>query len=153
MVSSRLVIKDDELGPVHSSAHPARGVVSMASLFISRFQLKPEKRDEFVRTLKTMYEGASDLIRKETNCVFYGFGRNPNEFVAIESWKSEDTVNALRASEEFKKGFTALMSCVVAPMKLEIFRDWNDDASVFALYPVGESKLHPKVNGLATLFV
>jgi quinol monooxygenase YgiN len=124
----------------------------MASLFISRYHLKPEKRDEFVRTLKAMYEGGKDFIHKETNFVYYGFGRDPNEFVAVESWKNEATVNALRATEDFKKGFAVLMSCAAAPMELEMFRDWDDDASVFDLYPRGESKLHPKVNGLATLF-
>lgn len=125
----------------------------MASVFISRYQLKPEKRDEFVRALRAMYEGGRDFIRQETHFVFYGFGRVPNEFVAIESWKSEATVNALRASEDFKKGFAVLMSCAAAPMELEMFRDWDDAASVFDLYPRGESRLHPKVNGLATVFV
>jgi len=88
----------------------------MASLFISRYRLKPEKRDDFVRTLKAMYEGGREFIEQQTNFCFYGFGRDPDEFVAIESWKSEDVVNALRATEEFKQGFTALMSCASAPM-------------------------------------
>lgn len=124
----------------------------MASLFISRYHLKPEKRDEFVRTLKSMYEAGRDFITKETHFVFYGFGRDPNELVAIESWKNEATVNALRASEDFKKGFAILMNCASAPMEIEMFRDWTDDTSVFDVYPRGESKLHPKVNGLSTLF-
>jgi quinol monooxygenase YgiN len=124
----------------------------MANLFISRYRLKPEKRDEFVRTLKSMIEAGRDFIASETNFVYYGFGRDPNEFVAIESWKNEATVNALRASEDFKKGFAALMNCASAPMEIEMFRDWDDDNSVFGLYPRGESKLHAKVNGLSTIF-
>ena len=77
----------------------------MASLFISRYQLKPEKREEFVRTLKAMYDAGREFIEKETNFCFYGFGRNPNEFVAIESWKSEDVVNGMRATDGFEQGF------------------------------------------------
>jgi quinol monooxygenase YgiN len=126
--------------------------VSMASLFISRYQLKPEKRDEFVRALKAMYEGGREFITKETNFVFYGFGRDPNEFVAIESWKNEAVVNALRATEQFKQGFAVLMACASKPMEIELFRDWDDDASVFDQYPRGESRLHPKIGGLPTLF-
>jgi len=124
----------------------------MASVFISRYQLKPEKRDEFVRTLKSMYEAGREFIKKETNFVFYGFGRDPNEFVAIESWKSEAVVNALRASDDFKKAFAALMSCASAPMEIELFRDWDDDASLFEVYPRGDSRLHPTVGGLTTIF-
>jgi quinol monooxygenase YgiN len=125
----------------------------MASLFISRYQLQPEKRDEFVRTLKAMFEGAREIVEKETTLLFYGFGRDPNEFVAIESWKNEEVVNAVRASDGFKQGFAALMACASAPMEMEIFRDWNDDASVFDVYPRGESKVHPKVGGLPTVFL
>lgn len=124
----------------------------MASIFISRYQLKPERRDEFVRTLRSMYEAGREFIAKETNFVFYGFGRDPNEFVAIESWKNEAVVNALRASEDFKKGFAVLMSCASAPMEMELFRDWNDDTSIFDTYPRGESRVHPKVGGLPSLF-
>lgn len=124
----------------------------MASIFISRYQLKPEKRDEFVRTLRSMYEAGREFIAKETNFVFYGFGRDPNQFVAIESWKNEAVVNALRATEDFKKGFAVLMGCASAPMEMELFRDWNDDASVFDIYPRGESRVHPKVGGLPSLF-
>ena len=124
----------------------------MASLFISRYRLKPEKRDDFVRTLKAMYEGGREFIEQQTNFCFYGFGRDPDEFVAIESWKSEDVVNALRATEQFKQGFAALMSCASAPMEMEVFRDWNDDASVFDVYPRGESRVHPRVGGLPSVF-
>jgi quinol monooxygenase YgiN len=125
----------------------------MASMFISRYQLKPEKRDEFVQTLKAMVEGGNELIAKETNFVFYGFGRDPNEFVAVESWKNEATVNALRESEEFKQGFAVLMRCASAPMKMEIFRDWGDDASVFETYPRGASRVHPKIDDKVTIFI
>ena len=45
------------------------------------------------------------------------------------------------------------MACASAPTGLEIFRDWNDDASVFDMYPRGESKVHPKVGGLPTVFL
>ena len=76
----------------------------MAGPFISRYQLRPEKRDEFVRTLKAMFEGAREIVEKETTLLFCGFGRDPNEFVAIESWKNEDVVNALRGSDGFKRG-------------------------------------------------
>jgi len=125
----------------------------MSSVFISRYRLKPEKRDEFVRALKAMYEGGREFIAKETNFVFYGFGRDPNEFVAIESWKSEAVVNGLRGSEEFKQGFAVLMSCAAAPMEMEVLRNWEDDASVFTIYPRGVSQVHPGVGDQATIFI
>ena len=124
----------------------------MASAFISRYQLKPDKRDEFIKTLKSMYEGARSLLEQETHFTFYGFGRDENEFVAIESWKNEAVVNALRASDEFQRSFIRLMSCVAAPMQLEIFRGWDDDKSVFDCYPSGPSKVHPATGAYPTIF-
>jgi quinol monooxygenase YgiN len=125
----------------------------MASVFISRYQLKPEKREQFVATLQAMIDGGRQFIAEQTNFIFYGFGRDPNEFVAIESWKSEEVVNGLRASPEFKQAFAALMACAAAPMEMEIFRDWGDDASVFDIYPRGRSRVHDATGNPGVVFL
>jgi quinol monooxygenase YgiN len=131
-----------------------QGEIIMSSMFISRFMLKPEKTDEFIGVLKGLFAAAGDLMKDEVNFYFYGWGRKPNEFVAVESWKNEDVVNALRQTDGFKEAFSKMVACAAEPMTLEIFADWNEDPkALFDLYPKGQSKLHPVIDGKPTFFL
>lgn len=125
----------------------------MASLFISRWRLNPDHRDEFLEIMNNLIEASKDVLEAETTILFYGWGRNENEFVAIESWRSEEVVNAVRESEGFKGALTSLMECCSAPMEMEVFTDMNNDRSVFDLYPKGISKVHPVVGDMHAYFV
>lgn len=128
-------------------------IVITANAFVSRWFVKPEKREEFVTTFDALWRGAADQMGQVTNFVYYGWGRDPNEFVAIESWKTEEIVNQVRQSEGFKEAVSKLMLCCSKPMAMEIYSPWvGGDRSVFDQYPPGPSKVHPKA-GHGAVFV
>ncbi len=124
----------------------------MPNLFISRWTIDPAKREEFLAIFNELYTAAQDLLARETTAYHYGWCRNQNEFVAIEAWKNEGTVAALRQSPEFKEIFTRMMACATAPMRMELITDLSDERSVFAMHPAGRSTVHPPV-GHGTVFL
>jgi quinol monooxygenase YgiN len=124
----------------------------MANLFISRWMIEPAKRAEFLRTFNELFLAAKDLLDRETSAYHYGWSRNENEFVAIESWKNEATVAALRQSPQFREVFSRMMACTSAPMKMELLNDLGNDRSIFAAHPSGKSTVHPDV-GHGTVFI
>jgi quinol monooxygenase YgiN len=125
----------------------------MASLFVSRWFIAPEKRDEFMGIMNALIEASGEVLKEQTTLLFYGWGRDPNEFVAIESWRSEEAVNAVRGSEGFKQAVTALMGCCNKPMQMEVFTDLGNDRSVFDLYPAGKSRGHPEAGAMHAHFI
>ena len=146
----RVIGEPDRVAVLHERDRPM-AVVHAGGVIIVEHLLK---RDEFVRTLKAMYEGGKEFIEQQTWFCFYGFGRDPNEFVAVESWKDENVVAALRKTPEFQQGFAALMSCVSAPMEMELFRGWDDpNSKLFELYPRGVSQVHAKTGEFPTVFL
>ncbi|MET0987774.1 MAG: hypothetical protein ABW034_20445 [Steroidobacteraceae bacterium] len=130
----------------------------MASLFVSRYAIKPGAREEFIRRLHALYQVAKPVLDVETTILFYGWSRT-GEFVAVESYRDETRLNAMRATEGFQAGFRGLMECCDKPMTLELFSGENLAAPVLAhdkalfddLYPAGPSRFHPEVNGLKTI--
>ena len=128
-------------------------IIIHANAFVSRWKIKPEHRDEFIKQFNELWQGAAEQMGEVTNFVFYGWGRDPNEFVAIESWKSEEIVGAVRASDGFKEAVSRLMACCSAPMVMEIYSPWEGARSVFDLYPVGPSKVHPRAGEIGGVFV
>ena len=124
----------------------------MANLFISRWQIKPSKREEFLKIFGELHTAAQDLLERETTAYHYGWSRNENEFVAIEAWKNEATVAALRQSPQFKDVFDRMMACSSAPMKMELINDLSGDRSIFAAHPAGKSTVHPDA-GYGTIFI
>jgi len=124
----------------------------MSDLFISRWQIKPEKREEFLAIFNELYEAAKPLLETETTAYHYGWSRDENEFVAIEAWKNPATVAALRASPQFKDVFGRMMACASAPMRMELINDLSNDRSIFAAHPAGASTVHPEV-GHGTIFL
>jgi len=124
----------------------------LSNLFISRWTIDPAKREEFLRIFNELYNAAKELLERETTACHYGWSRNENEFVAIEAWKNEATVAALRQSPEFEQMFGRMMACAAAPMKMELVNDLANDRSIFAAHPAGKSTVHPNV-GHGTVFV
>jgi len=128
-------------------------IVTGSNLFVSRFTLKPERKAEFMGIFDALREGAGPLMEAQTNFVFYGWGRNPDEFVAIESWKDEAVVNQLRGTDEFKSAVTALLDCCASSMTMEMFSGADLTRSVFELYPAGPSRVHPSAGPVSVAFL
>jgi quinol monooxygenase YgiN len=126
--------------------------MEMSNLFISRWKIDPAKREEFLRIFNELYLSAKELLERETTAYHYGWSRDENEFVAIEAWKNEATVAALRQAPQFQEIFGRMMACACAPMKMELLNDLADDRSIFAAHPVGKSTVHPNI-GHGTIFV
>lgn len=73
--------------------------------------------------------------------------------MAIESWRSEEAVDAVRGSEGFKQAVTALMGCCNKPMQMEVFADIGNDHSAFDLYPTGKSQVHREAGAIRAHFI
>lgn len=118
-------------------------IVTTANAFVSRWYVRPEQRADFVALFNQLWQGAAAQMGEVTNFVFYGWGRDPNEFVAIESWKSEDIVALVRESEGFKVTVAQLLSYCSQPMQMDAYSPWDGDREVFGIYPAGRSQVHP----------
>lgn len=125
----------------------------MANLFISRWKLHPERRDEFRQIMDGLVNASKDLIESEITIFFHGWGRDENEFVAIESWRSEGAVKSLRETPEFQATMERLMACCREPMEMELFTDDQNDREIFELYPAGVSQVHPIVDAMHARFL
>jgi quinol monooxygenase YgiN len=123
-----------------------------ANAFICTFTIDPKRRDEFLRVFNGLWTQFVDVMEENTNFVYYGWGRNPNEIYMIESWKSEQVTNKVRADPRFKEALTAMIECCTAPMRLQILSGLRSDRSVFDLYPAGPSEYHPSTDELVTRF-
>jgi quinol monooxygenase YgiN len=129
-------------------------IVISADAFVSTWTVQPERRAEFITLFNALWQGEAAQMAEVTNFVFYGWGRNPNEFVAIESWKSNDIVTAVRASDGFKTAVAALLDCCSKPMTMNLFSPWEGgDRSVFKHYPAGPSTVHPKGAEVGAVFL
>jgi len=127
-------------------------IITHADAFISRWTVKPEMRDDFIAQFNALWQGNTEIMGEVTNFVFYGWGRDENEFVAIESWKSNQAVSAMRQSDGFKTAVAALLACCSAPMVMELYSPWEGGREVFTTYPVGESAVHPTAGEIGAVF-
>ncbi len=126
-------------------------LITQGDCFISRFTLKPDRRDDFLAMFGGLVENFRAAMGETTNFVFYGWSR-PGEFVAIESWKSPDIVAAVRADPGFVDLVGKLLDCCTQPMQMEVFNAMDSDGSIFALHPAGKSTVHPDT-GPGAVFV
>ena len=119
-------------------------VVTGANVFVSRWFVKPECREEFSTRFNALWQPMRAQLEQAVHFVFYGWGRDSNEFVAIESWKDEQAVAALRQSDFFKQSVAPLMDLCSRDMEMTLYagidapRGW-----LFATYPAGPSTVHP----------
>jgi quinol monooxygenase YgiN len=128
------------------------GVVTISnSAFIARFHVKPDKRDEFMGIFDTLWRESLDFMTEQCNFVFYGWDRSDDWFYTIESYKDEDMLDGLRASEVFQETVRTLLSLCDAPMEFSLLRGMENDRAVFDKYPEGLSRVHPKAGDIGVV--
>lgn len=127
-------------------------IVTNANAFVAHFHVKPGKRAEFTERFDALWQADIAGLEAMTNFVFYGWGRDENEFVAIESWKDDAMTDAVRASEMFQEKVGELLSLCSAAMVLDLYAGMNASRTVFDRYPAGESKVHPRAGDICGVF-
>jgi quinol monooxygenase YgiN len=125
-----------------------------ANCFITRFTVDPARRDEFLAALDELCRNAELAYEEGCNFAFHGWGRNPNQWVAVASWKSEDFVNKrVRQMPWFADTQRRMLACCTEPMVMEQLSGMNIDRSVFDQYPAGSSHVHQKTSNLDVIFI
>jgi quinol monooxygenase YgiN len=119
-------------------------IVTRSNIFISRYTIKPGQRDAFMAIFDPLWRNATAFMAENAHFVFYGFGRDPDVMVAIESYRNEDAVAAIRETPEFKAFVGRMLDLCSAPMTMELFNGIEMGAEVFDLYPAGVSAVHPR---------
>jgi len=128
-------------------------IITKANTFVSRYRIRPERRDDFLAIWDPLWRNHIDQMEAITHFVFYGWGRDGNELVAIESYKDENLLAELRKSEVFQEKVAQLLDCCSEPMTMELFSGIDTDRSIFERYERGPSKVHPKGNQMGTVFL
>lgn len=123
-----------------------------ANCFISRFTVDPARRDEFIDALEELAENAEPWYEEGCNFAFHGWGRNPNQWVAVASWKSEDFVYRMRQTDWYKDTQQRMLACSSEAMVMEQLSGMACDRGVVDHYIVGSSQLHMKTKTLDVVF-
>jgi quinol monooxygenase YgiN len=123
------------------------------NLFISRWNIDPAKRERFLEIWDGLWRAHADAIEVMTHFVYYGWARNPNQFVALESYCDEAVVTQLRKDEGFRAAVRAMLDCSNAPMTMELLSGMEGDRSIFDIYPAGRSTVHPQDGAVPVLFL
>jgi quinol monooxygenase YgiN len=129
------------------------GIFTKTNVFISRWTVKPERRAEFLSLFNSLWRGHIETMEQITHFVYYGWGRDPNVMVAIESYKDESLLAQLRKSDVFQTQVAKLLDCCSEPMTMELFGGLEGDRSVFDIYAAGDSKVHPRGREVGTVFL
>jgi len=127
-------------------------IIIHGNAFVSHWYVKPERRDDFIKLFNALWQGAEEQMGVLTNFVFYGWGRDPNEFVAIESWKSEEIVSEVRKSDGFKTTLLQLYDCCSKPMLMDAYSPWEGSRELFSLFPAGPSTVHPRTETMGAIW-
>jgi quinol monooxygenase YgiN len=128
-------------------------IVTTGTTFIARFKLNPARIPDFLRAHQEIQDKSGSFMHAEAHFIFYGWGREENEWVAIECWKREETLNTLRAHPEFVESVKRLLSCCAAPIEITLYVGMNSERAQFDQYPTGVSGFHPKLGDLHVKFV
>jgi hypothetical protein len=128
-------------------------IITSGDAFVSRYTLKPDRRDEFVKLFNARWRPMAEEIQKATNFVFYGWGRCEYEFVAIESWKDPAVVAKVRESDSFKMAVARYLECCKKSMTMELFSGMDGGRSVFDTFAQGLSKVHPHAGDIGVIFL
>jgi quinol monooxygenase YgiN len=124
-----------------------------SNCFLSRFNVDPARRTEFIGVLDELCANAEQWYEDGCYFAFQGWARDPNQWVAIASWKSEEYLNKMRETPWFKDCQLRMLECCTGEMVMEQFHGMENDRKVFDTYPVGSSKVHMKTKSLDVVFV
>ncbi|GEM_PF-1388005 len=123
------------------------------NLFISRWTIAPDRRADFLAIWDGLWRAHAGAIEVMTHFVYYGWARDPNQLVVLESYRDEAVVTKLRKDDGFKQAVRAMLDCCSAPMTMELLSGMEGDRSIFDLYPVGLSTVHPQDAAQPTIFL
>jgi quinol monooxygenase YgiN len=124
-----------------------------ANCFVGRYTVDPNRREEFLAAVNDLLNFAAPWYEEGCNFAFQGWGRNPNQWVAIACWKTEEILARLRETPEFRDCTVRMLECCTEPMTMEQFSGMNKDRSVFDLYPRGSSQVHLPTRDLEVIFL
>ena len=124
-----------------------------SNCFLSRFNVEPSRREEFVSALMELCGHAEEWYEQGCHFAFQGWARDANQWVAIAAWKSEDILMRMRETAWFKDCQLRMLDCCSGAMVMEQFNGMNVDRSVFDTYPTGRSKVHMKTTSLDVVFI
>jgi len=127
--------------------------VRNSNCFITRFTVDPARREEFVSALDELCRNADSWYDEGCYFAFHGWARNPNQWVAIAAWKSEDYINKMRQTPWWQDCQRRMLECCTEPMIMENLAGMDMDRSVFDQYPPGSSQVHMKTKSLDVVWV
>ena len=128
-------------------------IITKSNLFVSRWTIKPDKREEFLAIFNPLWQNSVEFMQENANFVFYGFGRDPNVMVAIESYKNEAAVTAIRDTPRFKEFVSKMLDLCSEPMTMELFSGLEMGPDIFDMYPAGQSTVHPTTDQNHAVFL
>lgn len=129
-------------------------IVIHANAFVSRYHIAQGQRDTFVERFNALWQADIPGLQAITNFVFYGWGRDDHEFVAIESWKDEAAIAAVRATGMFKVAVAGLLECCDRPMEMQLYAGMAAPSrDLFGTYPAGPSTVHPRAGEIGAVFL
>lgn len=124
-----------------------------ANCFLARYKVDPRRRAEFLDVLDQMFACAKPWYDDHANFAFHGWARDPDTWVVIASWKSEEILEALRNDAEWQRLSVRMLECCSEPMVFEQFSGMKVDRSVFDQYPAGASTVHPGSDKVGAIVV
>jgi quinol monooxygenase YgiN len=124
-----------------------------ANCFLSRYQVDPARREEFIGAVNELLAFAGPWYDEGCNFAFQGWSRDPNQWVAIASWKTEDILNKLRQTPEFRDITSRMLACCTGDMTMEEFAGMKNGRWVFDQYPAGRSDIYLPSGTLRVNFV
>jgi quinol monooxygenase YgiN len=137
-----------------SDATNIEPIVIHANAFVSRYHIAPGQRDAFITRFNALWQADIPGLQAITNFVFYGFGRDENEFVAIESWKDEAAIAAVRETPLFRQAVTGLLELCDKPMEMSLYAGLEAPSrALFDTYPAGPSRVHPSAGEIGAKFL
>ncbi|HKY90305.1 MAG TPA: hypothetical protein VJM11_04665 [Nevskiaceae bacterium] len=127
--------------------------VRTSNCFISRFTIDPARRAEFLEALEELCRNADPWYDEGCHFAFQGWARNPDQWVAVACWKSEDFLTRMRATSWFQDCQRRMLECCVQAMVMEEISGMEEDRSVFDRYPAGRSTVHALTRDLDVVFL
>lgn len=121
----------------------------MALTFIAHWFPLPERKREFTTALNELAVSIPQSLYATANYIKVTWNRR-GEFIACESWRDEDAINAFRATPIFHDAIRKMAACCSRPLELEVLDELDGDESVFERYREGiaDSRFYPDLGSM-----